>query len=269
MYSAPAVREQLHYKNRTDIKKKALPFFYSANNKDNLAILVHGFSGTPYDLQELGQFLAANGINAQGVLLAGHGGNFEFLEQSNHHDWWASVKAEIDANEHQYKNIYLIGYSFGSNIILDICSRYPKIAKGVVCLGSSLFIKKGQISRILLPFVGLYKKSYSKIRANKTTKALYESRGSHIKLPIKAIKSFFYFIDNYTFKQLGQFTAPVLLIHSRDDSTSQARSSEWIFENISSEDKELFILNEFDHNPLNSRSRDAIFDKVLTFIKDH
>ncbi len=270
MYSTSAVREQFHCKNRTDIKKKALPFFYPADNKDNLAILVHGFSGSPFELQELGKFLSEHNINAQGVLLAGHGGSYDIFAQADYRDWWNSVKTEIDTLKEEYKNIYLIGYSFGSNIVMDIASRYPSIFKGVVCLGPSMYLRKHRAIKSLFYFYRLYnKKKVNKARMPKTRRAIFESRGTHITLPMSSLKSFFYFIDDFTKKQLDQFISPILLIHSRDDAVSSPKSSEMIFERINSEDKELFILNEFEHNPLNSRNRDVIFDKILTFIEEH
>ncbi len=257
------------YTSRTDIKKNALPFFFPAQDKKNLAILIHGFSGSPYDMAELGQYLAEQGISAQGVLLAGHGGDYDHMAQAGHRDWWQSVKYELDRHDGQYENIFLIGYSFGSNMAIDMANRYPDKIAGIICMSASIFIRNEKKVKFLNFVLSFFTDRVRKRKMRKERQAVYEAGGRHLVVPTKGLNDFFYFIDNFTKREIHQVKTPILLIHARDDFASDPKSSEYIFEHIGSEDKELFVINEFEHNPLNTNSRNVIFAKILQFVAEH
>src|SRR2546421_12161082 len=55
------------------------------------ALLIHGLTGTPYEMRLLGERLGAAGVRVQGIRLAGHGGGPEQLGQVTHANWYESV----------------------------------------------------------------------------------------------------------------------------------------------------------------------------------
>ena len=264
-----APKLNLDHNSRTDIKERARPFYFPAENSKIGAILVHGFSGSPDDMVHLGKFLASRGINAHGLLLAGHGGDFEHLANSNNSDWLQGVKQEISQITPKYERTFLIGYSFGSNLILDLVARFPLIATGVVCMASSVYLRKERRIKASSTVMSQFRPGANKRSVKRGSRAIYEAGGRHLRVPFSALHSFFEFIDSHTKRELHLVKTPILLIHSRDDTVSNPKSSEMIFEHIGSEDKELFIFNEFEHNPLNSANREVIFEKIIQFITTH
>lgn len=196
----------LDYSARTDLKLNGKPFFFAAadGNKDVLVFLVHGFSGSPYDLSELGKYLSDNNINARGVLLAGHGGDYEIFAPTSHVDWWHSVKLEIDRYKNDYKHIILMGYSFGSNLVIDIACRYPELADGVICMSPSVFIRKHNRVRFLNTVLSFFTDHVDKRKMPKERRALYEAGGRHITVSTRSLSSFFEFIETYTKRQLRE-----------------------------------------------------------------
>ena len=71
--------------SNTKIREKAKPFFIDAGS-GTLAILVHGFTGSPYDMKELAEFLVSKGISVKVPLLAGHGSHWTQLEKTSYFD---------------------------------------------------------------------------------------------------------------------------------------------------------------------------------------
>src|SRR5271168_804754 len=55
------------------------------------ALLVHGLTGTPYEMRYLGERLAARGVRVRGVKLAGHAGQPEELGPVSYDNWYESV----------------------------------------------------------------------------------------------------------------------------------------------------------------------------------
>src|SRR6266436_9997164 len=55
------------------------------------SLLVHGLTGTPYEMRYLGERLAARGVRVRGVKLAGHASAPENLGLSTYDNWYESV----------------------------------------------------------------------------------------------------------------------------------------------------------------------------------
>ena len=247
--------------------KKAWPFQIK-NNNTILAILVHGFTGTPYDLWVLADFLAENQMDVEVPLLAGHGGSMATLLQSNEEAWYRSLLQAVQDNVGKYERIFLVGYSFGANLALQISLDVPEIT-AIISLGIPIIMRDEKNIRLFLPLVKIFNKPYKKSWLN-GEEANLEEFGRYSHIPIPNLVNFYHFIDEYTKKNLAQVKHPVLVIHSRDDVISSPLSSEYLFEHLTgTKDKHLFILNRNDHNPVDTTRRDYIFTKTLQFIKSH
>ena len=92
----------------TTIKPLAQPYFLDAKSK-TLAILVHGFSGSPNDLRELADFLFVSGVSVAVPLLAGHGRHWTELQKTSYIDWWESVNQVFAEAHDKYDRIFLVG----------------------------------------------------------------------------------------------------------------------------------------------------------------
>jgi len=175
------------------VKENAKPYFLEADS-DTLAILVHGFSGSPYDMKELAKFLFNRGISVKAPLLAGHGSHWTKLEKTSYSDWWYSVEKEVKESFGRFKKIFLIGYSFGGNLSLDLAARYPNEIKGLVTMGVSVFLRKELLIRTFLPVFHLLLKKYHKRYVKKDHLFEYEESGSYVYIPTKNIYDFYEFI---------------------------------------------------------------------------
>ena len=254
-------------KERHQIKEKAKPYERFYNNADTVAILIHGFTGTPYDMRELADFLFENGADVMVVRLAGHGSHIEDLSRASYHDWYSSVREVVDRVP-AAKRIFLIGYSFGSNIALDMAGKEPGLFKGVVCLGPSVYWHGRLYFAFLYPIFRLFK--ISKVRKPYVPKyqvEQWESTGNYAYFPTFGFREFRKFVTHETKKNLHKVITPTLIIHSRGDSISHPTSSEYVFEHIASSYKEMFLLPDLNHNPLSSENKNKIFKRVLQFVQ--
>src|SRR3989344_307212 len=123
------------------IRERGKPYFYEADS-ETLVILIHGFTGSPDDMRELAKYLFSQNISVKVPRLAGHASYWTELEKTSFYDWWKSVEDEIIEASEKYKKIFLIGYSFGGNLALDLAARYGDKITGVATLGASGFLRK-------------------------------------------------------------------------------------------------------------------------------
>jgi carboxylesterase len=251
------------------VTKKAWPFQIKKGH-DTLAILAHGFTGTPYDLWVLADFLSINQMDVEAPLLAGHGGSIQRLAASNSEDWLNSLEKVLLENVGKYKKIFFVGYSFGSNLSLHLSIKYADKISGIIALGVPIFMRNEKRIRLLLPLAKIFKKTYKKHWLTEEDETNFQDEGRHNYIPISSLLHFYNFIDVYTKPELAKIKVPVLVIHSRDDLVSDPYSSEFLFAQLTAtRDKHLFILNKNEHHVIDNTRRDFIFTKSLDFIKEH
>lgn len=247
----------------------AQPFFIEARpNNDTLAILVHGFSSSPYIMHSLADYLADHGIDVEAVLLAGHGRNFKRFGQADAKEWLSSLEAVLKKNINKYKNVYLIGHSMGASASLCIAVDYPQL-RGIITLGVSVYLRGEKWIRFALPFALRFKKRYKKSWLNADEVEQLKKQGRRIYVPVKSVCDLYDLIDNYLKKKVKEVKVPTLIIHSRRDQVSQPQSSEYLFNQLQIRDKEIYTLAKDSHGILHRSRNDYVFNKIIDFIKKH
>ena len=95
-------------------------------------LLIHGFTGSPYELHLLAQRTHAAGYHVSLPRLAGHHDRLAALAATRWPDWLASAEsalqalhADIAAQSTQTPRIAVVGLSMGGLLTLDLARRYP------------------------------------------------------------------------------------------------------------------------------------------------
>ena len=66
---------------------------------------------------------------------------------------------------------------------------------------------------------------------------------------------------------LSEVRAPALIVHSRQDHTAAPGSAEYIYEHISSEEKEIYWLEDMGHLLPIEEGRELVFERVAAFLQ--
>ncbi len=110
------------------------PFVLRAADEEPRAVLlVHGFTGSPYELHLLGQHLHGRGLHCAAPLLAGHHASLEALRKTRWPDWLASAEAalhelwQLVAKNTGRPRLSVIGLSMGGLLALELGRRYPAV----------------------------------------------------------------------------------------------------------------------------------------------
>src|SRR5207244_10546885 len=94
-----ALREENRYGVRvrgTVRMVEAQPFSLGPAEAAVGVLVLHGFTGTPFEMRLLGDSLAARGWAVEGPCLAGHGGSTADLAGSGWPDWVATADQALD-----------------------------------------------------------------------------------------------------------------------------------------------------------------------------
>jgi carboxylesterase len=105
------------------------PFELGGGDAEDLGIiLVHGFTGTPFEVRYLGERLAREGFAVRAPLLPGHGTTIEELDRTTWSDWVDAVERAADAMRERCARVAVIGQSLGGLLALHLGSRRRDLA---------------------------------------------------------------------------------------------------------------------------------------------
>ncbi len=110
---------------------KASPFELGNPRADRAALLIHGFTGTPWDMLPLGEALADRGFYVRGMRLPGHGLTPHAMLSASADHWVHAVLTEVDAltRSRAHRPLFLSGLSMGALLsVLAAAARPGKIA---------------------------------------------------------------------------------------------------------------------------------------------
>lgn len=227
------------------------------------ALLIHGFTGSPRSMRELGEYLADRGLSVRGVRLPGHGTSWEELNLKSSEDWVQALDAEFLDLAADHDEIFLIGLSFGAALALDLAVRRPDRVAGVVTLAPFLLSKDPL--RVAAPLVGRVLKSFPGVGNDICEPGQDEL--CYDRLPLKAVPHVLRFVARVR-GLLPSLQVPVLTMHGRQDHTAPPDGSELIMSKAGSRDKELVWLERSYHVITMDYERQEVFERTFNFMKE-
>jgi carboxylesterase len=231
-------------------------------------VLVHGFTGTPYEVRYLGEQLARAGYTVRAPLLPGHGTSVGELDQTRWEDWAEHVERAADAMRVRCPRVVVVGQSLGGLLALHLASHRRDLA-AVVTLAAPLWLDglsgrvarwttSGPLSRVrTLPKLG-----GSDVRDRRARAA----NPSYPGIPTKALGQLLAFMA-VADAALPQVTQPVLVLHARQDHTAPVACATRIAEQTRAE--RLRILPRSYHLITMDVERDIVAAEVTAFIRKH
>ncbi len=101
-------------------------------------LLIHGWTGEPFEMEPLVEPLERMGCMARTVLLPGHGTSFSEFRRTYWADWRAGAEAAYDALAAETDAVVVGGLSMGGLLALHLGAARP--VAGVVSMAAPLFV---------------------------------------------------------------------------------------------------------------------------------
>ena len=191
-----------------------LPFMLCPQQAKAAALLVHGFTGTPWEMRPLADFLADAGIASLSIRLPGHGTTPEDLAGRRWQEWLRSVEQGYRILSGEFTSVFGMGMSTGCLLLLELAAT--ERFSGLV-----LFSPYLRIRHKLASYAGWVRwlRPYYLKQSREELKIRYYNRkpiaGVHqINLLIKSLR-----------RRLPEISCPVMAFNGEEDSTVDAMSS--------------------------------------------
>ena len=238
----------------------AEPYRFPGTN-DTAVLLIHGYTGSPSELRELGERLHYKGYTVQGLLLNGHGTNPEDLDGVTYEKWTQSVKSAASALKETYGKVVLVGMSMGGLLALDCASTVP--VDGVIVISTPIYLFDWRSHFLWL--------------AEKVTRSI-PKRPRHIdaparydvayhEMPLSGVREFLRLLSTVKKRTLPRVTAPLLIIQSEADRTVRPQSAQYIYEHAASPLKRIEMLPQRKHVLTLYKERGLVYQKIDRFLE--
>jgi len=234
------------------------------------ALLIHGLSGTPYEMRALGERLTANGVRVEGVRLAGHGGGPEDLGDVTHAHWYESVVDGFERLRAYDEPNVVIGLSMGAVLAARLAIEQREAVAAVVMLAPAFHLPfwTRAVLRMLRPSTSFANRIYIHQQAGSDIHDADARRlhpGNRL-LPLRAALDLVE-LSAQVRARLPELIQPTLVIQSRLDHTCPFnRNAEFLMGRLGSADKRLVALNESFHVITVDSERERVIQETLDFI---
>jgi carboxylesterase len=118
-----------------EAEDKTAPF--ELGEGDDGCLLLHGFTGTPWDVRPLGEGLAQAGCFVRAPRLPGHGLAPEAMAEVGWRDWEQAAEDGL-ASLGPRARVFVAGLSMGALLSLVLAGRYPERIRGLALIAPAV-----------------------------------------------------------------------------------------------------------------------------------
>jgi carboxylesterase len=230
-------------------------------------LLIHGFTGTPYELRELGDCLAARGYTVHGPRLAHHGTNAADMNRSRWWDWYYSALDGWHLLRGMCDQVFVIGLSMGGLTALMLAANQP--VAGVVAMSTPVHMREEwefKLARYVWRIRPLMKKRNRNIRTGENNTAGRPFVPSYTHYPVRGIAELGHYLQIVD-QTLPTITAPALLLHARNDEDVPPTNLEYIYNKIGSSNKSKLWIERGGHLMTADLDKDKVFQEIILFLE--
>ena len=216
---------------------------------ENCVVLIHGFGGGYYELENLDKFLTEKGIDSRFVQLAGHTGRYKDFMLVTRKQWIKSARKKIEEILEEYETVTIVGFSMGG-LIATYMADLP--VKSFIFVNTPL--KLSDAGKVVGNVVGSFAQY-----ANKYIRAT-------IKTPLPALYELNELLKETKDTNFSKIKVPCLILQTRDDDTANSKSAELISQRLKCQ-HEIIRYDRGGHKIFNGDYCDTACEDILDFIE--
>jgi carboxylesterase len=240
--------------------KGSEPFFMPGSGANGRVgcLLIHGFTGTPFEMLGLGEALAAEGYTVLGPRLAHHGTSAADMNRSRWWDWYYAALDGYHLLQAMCDQVAVIGLSMGGVIALTLAANNPVV--GVVGMSTPAIYMENETRMKLARLFWWLKPLLGKPAEEKDG-----GWPSYKQYPVRAAGELMVYRRQLA-HVLPLVTAPALLIHAADDKTVPSENLAYIYEQINSAEKNRIIFETGGHVITEGAAKQRVYQEVIAFL---
>jgi carboxylesterase len=236
------------------------------------ALLIHGLTGTPYEMRYLGEQLAARGVRVRGVRLAGHAGTPEELGAASYDNWYESVVKGLEELRQYGEPNVVVGLSMGAVLAARLAADQGESVAGVAMLAPAFFLPASttialrSLRGVLGSFVDniyLFNRGGSDIHDAAARSIHPTCHLMPLSAPLKLLN-----LSAVVKPMLARITQPALVMHARRDHTCPMRKNvDYVMRHLGAAEKRAIELEESYHVITVDSEKERVVGEVAGFVE--
>lgn len=240
-------------------------------------LLLHGFGGTPFEMQPVADALTAAGYETYSPCLPGHGTTLDDFSHTFFADWQAAAVEAYDALAQTHKRVCVAGLSMGGTLALHLgCVRKPA---GIATFAAPLFLYRLMpflMTDWRLPLVGVLKhvkKRWPMPERTAESMEIAPWRGYSGVMMLPQLHSLLRGMRSVE-RELDKLNAPLLMVHAKKDRTVPYYNALHAKQRVSSQYANVLLLDREEpragHHIITTHRdyRKAVVSSVLDFAQE-
>ncbi|MBM7694580.1 esterase/lipase [Peribacillus deserti] len=232
-----------------------------AGDRKTGCLLLHGFTGSPFEVEPLSAYLQQKTAWKISVpLLPGHGEGAT-LKGIKHSEWIKTAEDALMQLLSECEEVYVIGFSMGGIIACYLAAKY-EVSKLILLSAAALYVNPKQIAADSLDLVK------AALRGRLKDHELYIRYKTKItKTPISAVWQFRTLVKAHR-TIFNEIKIPALIAQGGLDGIVPPRSAEYIFHSIPSNKKSLLWMDESKHLICHCKQKNRLFEEIYKFLTE-
>ncbi|MCK4972420.1 MAG: alpha/beta fold hydrolase [Candidatus Heimdallarchaeota archaeon] len=217
----------------------------SLKTKNTAFLLIHGFTGTHYEMVPLEEFLVSKGYYVNNITLPGHETTIEDLATTKWREWVKYAQNQLQDLRKDYENVFIGGLSMGGAITLYLGANNPDIS-GIIAMATPYKPVDWRMLLVRILPIHIFLKHRKSIETGWEDLDSLESHKSYGKYPLRSIAEIHKLLVRVK-KLVPRISVPILVVQSKKDPSISSEFPSWIYDNVESSDKELVWIEKGGH----------------------
>ncbi len=253
------------WRNRGNLAGPGSPDARYVSGRAPSLLAIHGFGGTPRDVDLLVDIAAQMGLGATAPLLLGHGTHVKDLISTRYEDWVNAARVEFERLRAQGE-VIVAGLSLGAVIAARLASESRPA--GLVLLANAFWLNSPYPARYLAIAERLHLPSHwwvPKLAPDIDDPVRrQEHLGYDAQLISAAIEVYRAGRDNRI--RIGAITCPTLVIHGQLDKVCPVGNAQRVVDALGTKDARCVILPNSGHILTRDRERELVSRECKAFL---
>ena len=229
-------------------------------------LLLHGLTGSTFELEPLAQRLAAAGMRCLAPVMAGHGGSAKELAGVPWPEWVGKARRDL-ARLEGARRTFIVGSSMGALVACVLAHERPDRVNGLVLLAPALQLRPmGTLGALLGRAPFLREVVFPKRAGSDVGDPEMRRRNPCMDgVPVSAVREL-ELLEAHVDRLLPGVTAPAIVIQGREDHTVTVAGAQRLASRIGSGPAPVVILERSWHLVGIDVERDRCADAAVEFL---
>ena len=251
------------------------PFYLQAETDSEEAfLLLHGLGGGVYEMRLLADRLHQAGYTVAGINYPGHDAPASVMPASSWQQWYRHVEATYRQLAERHPKVSVVGFSTGCMLALHLAASHAEQQpiQRLILLSPFLKVRKEWYyllaPEVYLQSLGRLIRHIPRFRLPINDPDMHDRahRSAYFKtFNLKAARSALELIRMVS-HTLETVQSPTLIVQSHRDTVVCPSGARLLMNRLGSPVKEVYWLEESNHVILLDSERDAVMDRILTFV---